>query len=77
MDFPIHVDRIRIGLCIITFKGNPIAVSYGIDISICFYFVGLINENEVLKDICYLILPTLKYFKYFAYSLFYAWAIHL
>ena len=29
------------------------------------------------KDICYFILPILKYFQYFAYSLFYAWAIHL
>ena len=29
------------------------------------------------KDICYLILPILKYFQNFAYSLFYAWAIHL
>ena len=32
---------------------------------------------DAFKDICYLILPILKYFQYFAYSLFYAWAIHL
>ena len=30
-----------------------------------------------IKGICYYILPILKYFQNFAYSLFYAWAIHL
>ena len=31
----------------------------------------------VLKDICYYVLPTLKYFQYFVYSLFYAWTVNL
>ena len=31
----------------------------------------------VIKDMCYQILPMLKNFQYFAYSLFYAWAVHL
>ena len=39
---------------------------------------GLLERMWILvKDICYLKLPTLKYFQYFAYSLIYAWAIHL
>ena len=39
-------------------------------------FYGTVSFDPI-KDICYWILPILKYFQYFAYSLFYAWAIHL
>ena len=34
-------------------------------------------EKSILKDICYQILPKLKYVQFFAYSLFNACAIHL
>ena len=37
----------------------------------------MITILERLKDIYYLILLMLKYTQYFAYNLFYAWAIHL
>ena len=43
------------------------------------FFACAISTKGIidLKDICYKILPMLKYVRYFAYSLFYAWAIHL
>ena len=35
------------------------------------------HTTSDLKDICYSILTMLKYVQYYAYSVFYAWAIHL